>query len=190
MTTVTTGTGLLPPDTAQRSIDVQAQVRRNAEEHGDALRELLEWEESMKIRDANNLKKPQKKKVRAASGSGGTGVKEAVGAGQKEERITEEKQQQKKLVDNQQSGTDDKISGVVSNPSPSALILPGSASENISDNDIDKSLKDIANDERQKGNACYARGNFDDAVKCYTTCLLYDPQSAVAYSNRGEYYSY
>lgn len=188
MTTVTTGTGLLPPDTAQRSIDVQAQVRRNAEEHGDALRELLEWEESMKIRDANNLKKPQKKKVRAASGSGGTGVKEAVGAGQKEKQTSQD-QQQKKLVDNQQTGTD-KISGGVSNPSPSALILPGSESENISDNDIDKSLKDIANDERQKGNAYYARGNFDDAVKCYTTCLLYDPKSAVAYSNRGEYYSY
>lgn len=38
---------------------------------------------------------------------------------------------------------------------------------------------------QKQGNKFYNEGNFQEAVNCYTKCLVLNPQSDVAYSNRG-----
>jgi tetratricopeptide (TPR) repeat protein len=38
---------------------------------------------------------------------------------------------------------------------------------------------------QKRGNKFYTEGNFHEAVKCYTKCLVLNPQSDLAYSNRG-----
>jgi hypothetical protein len=38
---------------------------------------------------------------------------------------------------------------------------------------------------QKQGNTFYNEGNFQKAVNCYTKCLVLNPQSDVAYSNRG-----
>ena len=90
----------------------------------------------------------------------------------------------KTVVNNQPSG-DDKISSAASIPSPPPP-PPSFVESGISDDDVDKCPDEIASDERRKGNAYYSRGDFDQAIKCYSTCLRYDARCAVAYSNRGE----
>lgn len=163
-------------DATQRSIEVQAQIRRTAEEHGNVLRELQEWEESMKRREAN-LKKQQQQQQ---STSAGAQNRKKAGGGQQQQ------QQQQKILDNQPSAKNISTTGsstkpdVAPKPSPPPLFEPATQNE-------DKSPKEIANDERQRGNAYYAQGCFDDAIKCYTTCIRFDPQSTIAYSNRGEH---
>lgn len=37
---------------------------------------------------------------------------------------------------------------------------------------------------QKRGNKFYTEGNFHEAVKCYTKCLVLNPQSDLAYSNR------
>ena len=43
-------------------------------------------------------------------------------------------------------------------------------------------------DDRQRGNALFAKGMYQDAIQCYTRCLVHEEAftTAVVYSNRGE----
>ena len=63
----------------------------------------------------------------------------------------------------------------------------GGAKGSYVDDANQRSPMDMASAERQRGNDCYAAGRYDDAIKRYTACLVFDPRSAVAYSNRGEW---
>lgn len=140
----------------ERSIQVQAQIRRDAEEHGRALRELQGWGEEMKRRQEEEERAEQEgdactQVVAAAAATAQPG--RAIGDGRND------------------NGGRDYIGGGVN----SYYV-----------DDADRSPMDMASAERQRGNDCYAAGRYDDAIKSYTACLRFDPQSAVAYSNRGE----
>lgn len=144
----------------ERSIQVQAQIRRDAEEHGRALRELQGWGEEMKRRQEEEEEERAEQEgdactqvVAAAAAMAHPG--RAIGDGRDD------------------NGGRDYIGGGVNTSSYYA-------------DDADRSPMDMASAERQRGNDCYAAGRYDDAIKSYTACLRFDPQSAVAYSNRGE----
>ena len=139
----------------ERSIQVQAQIRRDAEEHGRALRELQGWGEEMKRR--------QEEERAEQEGDACTQVLAAAAATAQPGRAIEDGRND--------NGGGDHIGGCVN----SYYV-----------DDADRSPMDMASAERQRGNDCYAAGRYDDAIKSYTACLRFDPQSAVAYSNRGE----
>jgi len=40
-------------------------------------------------------------------------------------------------------------------------------------------------EERNRGNAFYSKGNYDEAIRCYSKCISKNPTSVLAYSNRG-----
>lgn len=140
----------------ERSIQVQAQIRRDAEEHGRALRALQGWGEEMKRRQEEEERAEQEgdactQVLAAAAAMAQPG--RAIGDGRND------------------NGGRDYIGGGVN----SYYV-----------DDANLSPMDMASAERQRGNDCYAAGRYDDAIKSYTACLRFDPQSAVAYSNRGE----
>ena len=64
---------------------------------------------------------------------------------------------------------------------------PFQDSENKSDGELVLSEDDdnFERSEHQRGNDCYNRGHFQEAIKCYTQCLISDPRSDIAFSNRG-----
>ena len=135
----------------ERSIQVQAQIRRDAAEHGRALRELQGWGEEMKRRQEEEERAEQE-------GDACTQVLAAAAATAQPGRAIGD-------------GRNDNGGGGVN----SYYV-----------DDADRSPMDMASAERQRGNDYYAAGRYDDAIKSYTACLRFDPQSAVAYSNRGE----
>ena len=143
----------------ERSIQVQAQIRRDAEEHGRALRALQGWGEEMKRRQEEEEQDRAEQELDAC-----TQVLAAVAATAQPGRAIEDGRND--------NGGRDYIGGGVNN--------------GYYVDDADRSPMDMASAERQRGNDCYAAGRYDDAIKSYTACLRFDPQSAVAYSNRGE----
>ena len=140
----------------ERSIQVQAQIRRDAEEHGRALRALQGWGEEMKRREEEERQQQEQ---------GDTGTQVAVAAIAQPGRAIEDGRDD--------NGGGDHIGGGVN-------------SGYYVDDDANLSPMDMASAERQRGNDCYAAGRYDDAIKCYAACLRFDSQSAVAHSNRGE----
>ena len=47
------------------------------------------------------------------------------------------------------------------------------------------SIEEKENRERKKGNDFYTQKQYQDAIKCYTRCIALNPESELAYSNRG-----
>ena len=167
----------------ERSIEVQAQIRRDAEDHCRALRELKEWEEEMKRKRQQEQEQEEQRQKDTAT----TDDAAKVAAEQ---------------VDNQPPGgglvrsisvDTDGVGGVRTNANSktmmaSTMSVPTSISnhESSANPSPEEEEEMTANTERQRGNDCYAAGKYDDAIKCYTACLRFDPRSAVVYSNRGE----
>ena len=141
----------------ERSIQVQAQIRRDAEEHGRALRALQGWGEEMKRRQEEEERAEQE-------GDACTQALAAAAATAQPGRAIED-------------GRDDNGGGDH---------IGGGVNSGYYVDDANLSPMDMASAERQRGNDCYAAGRCDDAIKSYTACLRFDSQSAVAYSNRGE----
>jgi tetratricopeptide (TPR) repeat protein len=69
-----------------------------------------------------------------------------------------------------------------SNDSESAKInMSGTTKEGKTVNPLNE------DDERNRGNAYYSKGNYDEAIRSYSRCISMNPSSTVAYSNRGLY---
>ena len=45
-------------------------------------------------------------------------------------------------------------------------------------------IAEIFEEERKKGNGHFGRGEFSEAIKCYTKCIGYDSRNPIVYSNR------
>ena len=174
----------------ERSIEVQAQIRRDAEDHYRALRELKEWEEEMKRGKEEEQEQLQRQKDTTTNCSGA-------------EDDTPSSKDVEAQIDNQPPGLTTQpvrtgnvaadgcnggIGGVRTNAHSTASTMSTPASISNHESSANPSSEEMtANAERQRGNDCYAAGKYDDAIKCYTACLRFDPRSAVVYSNRGMY---
>ena len=172
----------------ERSIEVQAQIRRDAEDHYRALRELKEWEEEMKRRQEEEEEQLQRQKDATTNCSGvenGTAkVAEQMDNYPGGGLTTQPVRTGNVDADGHNGGVD----GVRTNANSTASTMSTPASISNHESSANPSSEEMtANAERQRGNDCYAAGKYDDAIKCYTACLRFDPRSAVVYSNRGMY---
>ena len=61
---------------------------------------------------------------------------------------------------------------------------------NLEDEDEENTLESedqyCEDNERLRGNKLFADCQFEKAIECYTQCITMNPNSGVAYSNRGE----
>ena len=62
------------------------------------------------------------------------------------------------------------------------------AQQNLVVGQQQKSLKDFENEEKERGNGHFRKGQFQEAVRCYTKCLGYNTRNTIAYSNRAMAY--
>ena len=180
----------------ERSIEVQAQIRRDAEDHCRALRELQAWEEEMTRRmeeeeeEEDKLLHGQKDTTTNCSGAEddtSTNNVEAQMENQPPRLTTRPVRTNHVDADGCNGGVGDVPTNANVNCTASTMSTPTCTSISNHDNTANPSPEEMAaNAERQRGNDCYAAGKYDDAIKCYTACLRFDPRSAVVYSNRGE----
>ena len=180
-------------DTMERSIEVQEQIRRDAEDHCRALRELKEWEEEMKRRKEEEQEQLQRQKDTTTNCSG---AEDDTTANVHVEAQTENQPsglttQPVPSSNVDTDGCNGGVGGVRANINSTAMAASTKSNPTSISNherDANQSPEEMtANAERQRGNDCYAAGKYDDAIKCYTACLRFDPRSAVVYSNRGMY---
>ena len=181
---------LLAIITMDRSIEVQAQIRRDAKDHCRALRELKEWEEEMKRRKEEEQEQLQGQKDTTTNCSGAEDdtAKVAEQIDNQPPGLTTQPVRTGNVDDDGHNGG---VGGVRTNANSTAMTAstmatPTSISNQESSANPSSEVM-TANAERQRGNDCYAAGKYDDAIKCYTACLRFDPSSAVVYSNRGMY---
>jgi len=175
------------------SINIQAQIRRNAVEQNEVLRDLTLWEKDIKKRDEeHHLHKGLLSTTNAKAeidASAVTSNDNSDNGLQVQEQVQEQVQVQ---LPEQIKGKSSMIIG--SQPPASSKPVaktPPAASTSLSDEESSKRVptnpKEAEEKERQRGNAFYASGKYHDAIKCYSKCIQMHPRSVAAYSNRGEF---
>ncbi|XP_016367553.1 RNA polymerase II-associated protein 3 [Sinocyclocheilus rhinocerous] len=164
-----------------KAVELQTQMRQNAEDLQNFMKELNNWEEEIKKKDqqlrAGNISEPPKtlppvrnndyKKTKKSVKRQTNGLKE-----QKEtQRIKSYDYQawDKFDVDKSLEAMDAEESPVHSNESDSEGLQ------------VDR---DLALTEKEKGNECFRDGRYDSAIECYTRGMDADPYSPVLPTNR------
>uniref|UniRef100_A0A672SMN6 RNA polymerase II-associated protein 3 n=1 Tax=Sinocyclocheilus grahami TaxID=75366 RepID=A0A672SMN6_SINGR len=163
-----------------KAVELQTQMRQNAEDLQNFMKELNNWEEEIKKKDqqlrAGNISEPPTlppvrnndyKKTKTSVKRQTNGLKE-----QKEtQRIKSYDYQawDKFDVDKSLEAMDAEESPVHSNESDSEGLQ------------VDR---DLALTEKQKGNECFRDGRYDSAIECYTRGMDSDPYSPVLPTNR------
>ena len=61
-----------------------------------------------------------------------------------------------------------------------------SVSNDESNIPVKKSMNELVDDERRRGNDLYSSGQYSEAIKAYSRCLTLNPKCDLAYTNRGE----
>uniref|UniRef100_A0A671TA62 RNA polymerase II-associated protein 3 n=1 Tax=Sinocyclocheilus anshuiensis TaxID=1608454 RepID=A0A671TA62_9TELE len=164
-----------------KAVELQTQMRQNAEDLQNFMKELNNWEEEIKKKDqqlrAGNISEPPKtlppvrnndyKKTKTSVKRQTNSLKE-----QKEtQRIKSYDYQawDKFDVDKSLEAMDAEESTVHSNESDSEGLQ------------VDR---DLALTEKEKGNECFRDGRYDSAIECYTRGMDADPYSPVLPTNR------
>ncbi|XP_019634974.1 PREDICTED: RNA polymerase II-associated protein 3-like [Branchiostoma belcheri] len=177
-----------------KALEIQMQVRQNASEMQDFLKDLDDWEDDIKKKD-EQLKtqqgghepvlppirnrataKKKKKKVKTEE------KKEETGPGQ------QNGQQKKKRISGYDYRSWDKFD-VDKELEKLEDEQKESSSEYESESDGEKALEQQrllqqALMEKDRGNAFFKEGKYDEAMSCYTTGMDADPQNAVLPANR------
>jgi tetratricopeptide (TPR) repeat protein len=183
------------------SMNVQAQIRRNAEEQGNFLKSLGDWEKSIKVKDAE-MKKVRVTKVREAKKRGATaplgGVRESGGT-IKIRQATEDdfavSSEVQSTLDSKKRKEDERGvflgTGMSDEPTPASIIAPAhliNVGVSVPKPKPRRSTEDLETEERSRGNECFKVGDYEGAVKSYTRCLGINSRSGVAFSNRSMAY--
>lgn len=169
-----------------RTLQVQTQIRQNAEEISSALSEMKNWEKQMKKRDANiaAARKQSLKVPRAPirSGVGTVPVKElkqrSNSSSAASPSVTVSLPTEKPFLQTPSTivGTD----ALPSAPTAAAAAVPRARGS--------YQHRDAEEAEREHGNAEFKNGNFAAAVKAYTKCLGLKARNHIAFSNRAMAY--
>ncbi|XP_078595298.1 RNA polymerase II-associated protein 3-like isoform X1 [Branchiostoma floridae x Branchiostoma japonicum] len=178
-----------------KALEIQMQVRQNASEMQDFLKDLDSWEDDIKKKDEalktqkeghepvlppirnRAASKKKKKKVKTEEKKEETGAGQQNGQQKKPKRISgydyrswdkfDVDQELEKLEDEQKE----------------------SSSEYESESDSEKALEQQrqmqqALMEKDRGNAFFKEGKYEEAMSCYTTGMDADPKNAVLPANR------
>ncbi|XP_060758875.1 RNA polymerase II-associated protein 3 [Neoarius graeffei] len=166
-----------------KAMELQMQIRQNAEDLHNFMKELDSWEEDIKKKDkqlrVGNLEDLQKTlpPVRNKDYKKKRKVRSQVPAenGQGEEKPVQRikssdyKSWDKFDVENALEALDKDISPAESNDSDSEEVQ------------VDR---DLAMNEKEKGNKFFKDGKYNDAIECYTKGMSADPYSPVLPTNR------
>ena len=204
-----------PPDMsmAQKSLEVQAQIRRNAEETSSYLSDVSKWEKEFKKKDAElRAKKKKKKKAPPPRNSAPksttydpTAIRESGGlistgftnASPEDYQIPQEALDSMKKSTHDPTTDEQTHRGVMLGGGTGNSLTPASAVKAASAYDGKtpipkpkprKSRESLEDEERVRGNEAYKNRDFDLAIKSYTRCLGYNMKSVVAFSNRAMAY--
>ncbi|KAL7868456.1 hypothetical protein SRHO_G00098400 [Serrasalmus rhombeus] len=165
-----------------KAIELQVQMRQNAEDLQNFVKELESWEADIKRKDeqlrAGNLTEPQrdlppvrnkdyKKKRRVKSKVPSKG-------GQEEQKPA----QRIKSYDYQSWDKFDVEKALESTDKEES---PESNDSDLEEVQVDK---DLAMKEKEKGNQFFKDGKYDDAVECYTRGMSADPYNPILPTNR------
>ncbi|NWV61846.1 RPAP3 protein, partial [Malurus elegans] len=167
-----------------KAIELQLQMKQNAEELQDFMRELESWEKDIKEVDSELRKQsgvpeenlpPIRNKV----------FKKKKSKSKVPSKITSEENKKNKIksYDYEAWGkldVDKILEELDKEDSPHDSISPESDSEEDGIRvDAEKALA-----EKEKGNNYFKQGNFDEAIKCYTRGMHSDPYNPVLPTNR------
>uniref|UniRef100_A0AAR2L858 RNA polymerase II-associated protein 3 n=1 Tax=Pygocentrus nattereri TaxID=42514 RepID=A0AAR2L858_PYGNA len=165
-----------------KAIELQVQMRQNAEDLQNFVKELDSWEADIKRKDeqlrAGNLTEPQRNlpPVRNKDYKKKRRVKSKVPSkgGQEEQKPA----QRIKSYDYQSWDKFDVEKALESTDKEES---PESNDSDLEEVQVDK---DLAMKEKEKGNQFFKDGKYDDAVECYTRGMSADPYNPILPTNR------
>ena len=180
------------------SINIQAQIRRNAAEQNSALQDLSEWEDSMRQLEKKNASVPKSNPIQdsrslsssptTANANANANANESNHVHIKEDDANERLLEVPDALKDKSSMTMGHSLPTPSNPvaivPPSAIVVPAIVRDPSKSYIMTKQDGDA---ERKIGNELYTKGNYKDAIQSYTKCIQIDPGSVTAHSNRGTF---
>ncbi|GMH91096.1 hypothetical protein TL16_g11956 [Triparma laevis f. inornata] len=177
------------------SLNVQAQIRRNAEEQASFLKGMGDWEKEIKERDAAlKTKKKARDKARLTAPrqreSGGT-VKTKMTISKATADDFQISKEAKETIDSKSRGDHERgvfLGTGMGEVNPANIVVPGAITEvdrkSIPVPKARHPTDELENEERMRGNDFFKKGEYENAVRSYTRCLGINTKSGVAYSNR------
>ncbi|KFQ34904.1 PREDICTED: RNA polymerase II-associated protein 3 [Merops nubicus] len=168
-----------------KALELQLQMKQNAEELQDFMRELESWEKDIKEVDSELRKQSgvPEENLPPIRNKGFTKKKKA--KSKVPSKITTEQNKKNKIksYDYEAWGrldVDKILEELDKEDSAHDSVSPESDSEEDGIRiDAEKALA-----EKEKGNNYFKQGNFDEAIKCYTRGMHYDPYNPVLPTNR------
>lgn len=180
---------------ANKAVELQLQMRQNAEDLHSFMRELDSWEEDIKKKDEQlrtgglpaeegrlppirnkdyKTKLREKKKKKQASSSNGLGGENGDEAAGDKKQLPKIKGYDYRSWD--KFDVDKALEEMDKEESP--------AESNESDSEDISVDREKAQAEKEKGNVFFKEGKYDEAVECYTRAMAADPYNPVLPTNR------
>ena len=195
------------------ALHVQNQIRNNAEEVNGFFQDMVKWEKDIKAKDTKIIQKKLSKRARSTqqpgtrAGAGTVPVSSTAVPSDKSSSAAKhtydvgyKKWENVKITESDEL-EEDSGSAPLSSSAPvpeSTLLTPATLASMASapvavQSQVPKPLGtasnvDIETYERERGNSEFKKGNFTNAVKCYTKCLGLKPKNYIAFSNRAMAY--
>lgn len=170
-----------------KALDIQLQMRQNAEELQDFMKELESWEKDIKQKDAklSNQSVSGEEKLPPIRNKDYKKKKKSRSKVSTEAKKNEEnKNPQRKLHDYDywnKLDVDKALQELDKEDNTNESMSPESDSE---DEDAIRINTEKALAEKEKGNSYFKAGKYDEAVQCYTIGMNADPYNAVLPTNR------
>lgn len=170
-----------------KALDIQLQMRQNAEELQDFMKELESWEKDIKQKDAklSNQSVSGEEKLPPIRNKDYKKKKKSRSKVSTEAKKNEEnKNPQRKLHDYDywnKLDVDKALQELDKEDNTNESMSPESDSE---DEDAIRINTEKALAEKEKGNNYFKAGKYDEAVQCYTIGMNADPYNAVLPTNR------
>ncbi|XP_063303023.1 RNA polymerase II-associated protein 3 [Pelobates fuscus] len=171
--------------TINKGIELQMQMRENAEELQNFMRELETWEKDMKHKDAKltNQTESQEEALPPIRNKDYNKKKKSKNKTPVEKKDNEDSKKPKlKRFDYEywdKFNVEEALQEVEENNHESMSGESDSGDEDGIAIDTEKALA-----EKEKGNSCFKMGKYDDAIDCYTRGMDADPYNAVLPTNR------
>ena len=157
-----------------KMLEMQMQIRENANELSDYLRDLDTWENEIKKQDDTFSKmKPKQDHRLVTPVRGGTVPKKKI-----KKEVIKEKPKRIKSYDFQSWDKLD-VNKLIED-----IDVKEAEEEARKQEELEKNFKQLALDEKNKGNEHFKSGQYEKAVECYSKGMQYDPTNPLLPANR------